>query len=400
MRDSQLVMEAVASQADELHRLGQFLWDNPETAFKEEKAHEYLTDLLEKQGFRVQRNYCLPTAFRAEYGDGGPVVTLLCEYDALPGLGHACGHNLIAMSSVGAGIAVKAALEADVSLRGKVVIMGTPAEEGGMGKELMLQKGAFDDVDVALMSHPEHRDALRLMMTARSLIKAVFHGKSAHASLAPWEGLSALDAAVGAYVNISMLRQRMKPSWRVHGVMLNAGTKSNIIPDESELCYSVRAPTTTEMLTIKEQVEACFRAAALAAGCTATISEKSPTAKHMIQNEVLIRLYQKHAEQFGITFEDSKPGQFVETGVTSDIGNIAHRLPCIHPVFGIVTAGKNHSSEFNEATGTLQSREKALTIARVLALTVLDVLRDTAVLDAIRAEFRATVSKPVQNGDV
>ncbi|KAG0421047.1 hypothetical protein HPB47_003054 [Ixodes persulcatus] len=205
MRDSQLVMEAVASQADELHRLGQFLWDNPETAFKEEKAHEYLTDLLEKQGFRVQRNYCLPTAFRAEYGDGGPVVTLLCEYDALPGLGHACGHNLIAMSSVGAGIAVKAALEADASLRGKVVIMGTPAEEGGMGKELMLQKGAFDDVDVALMSHPEHRDALRLMMTARSLIKAVFHGKSAHASLAPWEGLSALDAAVGA-----MTREKAK----------------------------------------------------------------------------------------------------------------------------------------------------------------------------------------------
>ncbi|CAN7937998.1 unnamed protein product, partial [Ixodes hexagonus] len=299
MPDSEVVRDAVAGQAGKLHELGRFLWENPETAFKEEKAHAYLTDFLENQGFRVQRNYCLQTAFRAEYGGGGPVVALLCEYDALPGIGHACGHNLIAMSSVGAGIAVKAVLDSDSSLQGKVVIMGTPAEEGGMGKELMLRKGAFDDVDLALMSHPEHRDGLRLMMTARSLIKAEFHGRSAHASLAPWEGLSALDAAVGAYVNISMLRQRMKPSWRVHGIMLKAGTQSNIIPDESELCYSVRAPTTGDMFVLKEQVEACFRAAATAAGCTVTITEKSPIAKHMIQNEVLIRLYQKHGEQFG-----------------------------------------------------------------------------------------------------
>ncbi|CAN8033100.1 unnamed protein product, partial [Ixodes persulcatus] len=380
MRDSQLVMEAVASQADELHRLGQFLWDNPETAFKEEKAHEYLTDLLEKQGFRVQRNYCLPTAFRAEYGDGGPVVTLLCEYDALPGLGHACGHNLIAMSSVGAGIAVKAALEADVSLRGKVAPINVLA--------LVPMTGKFDGVLVLPFGQPQCR-SMRQHPLSASQIKAVFHGKSAHASLAPWEGLSALDAAVGAYVNISMLRQRMKPSWRVHGTPVGSAAKSTKCAEEREVNWGNRQTTHDIFFQLSVLLLCCSQCKATAWFFSNTSTKRSPVNIFLQLNFSPNRPFSNFATRKGITFEDSEPGQFVATGVTSDIGNIAHRLPCIHPVFGIVTAGKNHSSEFNEATGTLQSREKALTIARVLALTVLDVLRDTAVLDAIRDEFRA-----------
>ncbi|KAG0422422.1 hypothetical protein HPB47_001747 [Ixodes persulcatus] len=238
-------------KADALNELGQYLWENPELAFKEKKAHDYITKYLESEGFSVTRNYLLDTAFRAEYGaregkdvsrgeredsmarrlaiacqarnsrsaglmtdDGGPLVIIMCEYDALPEIGHACGHNLIAECAVATGIAMKKALESDSSLSGKVVVLGTPGEEGGQGKFYLLRDGAFDGADVALMAHPFTKNISNPVTSALAQLLVTYEGKPAHAGGAPWDGINALDAAVGAYVNVSMLRQQMKPDYR------------------------------------------------------------------------------------------------------------------------------------------------------------------------------------------
>lgn len=399
MGDREVIERAIAARTKNLHALGRFIWENPETAFQEVKAHNYITAYLEEEGFRVKRNHGLSTAFRAEYGASGPVIGVMCEYDALPDIGHACGHNLIAESSVGAALAIKAVLEADANLQGKVVVFGTPAEEGGMGKELLLRKGTFDDVDVAIMAHPEARSALRVMLSARSQLRVTYRGKAAHAASAPWEGLNALDAAVGAYLNISMLRQRLEPSLKVHGIVLKAGVRNNIIPEESEMSYGIRAPTTEELLDLKTKVVACFEAAAQASGCAVTISEKGPMAKHVIPNETMSRLFQVHGESYGMTFEDGISGLPVSSSAATDMGNVSHRIPSIHPVFRIVTTAQNHTREFQEAAGKIESQETALTVAKVLALTALDILRNPQLLDTIKEEFRATPGRtPLTNG--
>ncbi|CAN8018951.1 unnamed protein product, partial [Ixodes persulcatus] len=213
-----LVSDTIDEKADALNELGQYLWENPELAFKEKKAHDYITKYLESEGFSVTRNYLLDTAFRAEYGaDGGPLVIIMCEYDALPEIGHACGHNLIAECAVATGIAMKKALESDSSLSGKVVVLGTPGEEGGQGKFYLLRDGAFDGADVALMAHPFTKNISNPVTSALAQLLVTYEGKPAHAGGAPWDGINALDAAVGAYVNVSMLRQQMKPDYRATG---------------------------------------------------------------------------------------------------------------------------------------------------------------------------------------
>ncbi|CAN8018984.1 unnamed protein product, partial [Ixodes persulcatus] len=216
-----IVKDTINGKADLLNKLGQYLWDNPELRFEETKAHDYITQYLESEGFKVQRHYILPTAFRAEFGgntEQGPTVVIMCEYDALPDLGHACGHNLIAECSVAAGIAVKEVLQQDSSLHGNVVVLGTPAEEGGQGKVYLLEKGAFDGADVAVMAHPATVNVACPTTTALARISVKYEGATAHAAAAPWNGINALDAAVGAYVNVSLLRQQMKPEWRATGI--------------------------------------------------------------------------------------------------------------------------------------------------------------------------------------
>ncbi|XP_077550848.1 xaa-Arg dipeptidase-like isoform X3 [Haemaphysalis longicornis] len=217
--------DAIQSRIDALSALGQYLWRHPEVAFAELKAHDYIACYLEGEGFRVTRNYVLPTAFRAEYGDGHVMVALLCEYDALPGLGHACGHNLIAMGSVAAGVAVKEVLR-QASLCGKVLILGTPGEEGGAGKVHLLKAGAFDGVSAAMMAHPSTRNAAASATTAVAKYGVTYTGRPAHAAGAPWEGVNAVDAAVAAYVNVAMLRQQLRPDWRVSGLQYSGALVS------------------------------------------------------------------------------------------------------------------------------------------------------------------------------
>ncbi|KAM7303344.1 peptidase M20 domain-containing protein 2-like [Ixodes scapularis] len=243
---AETVKSAIQERACSLNALGKFVFENPELQFEEHKAHHFIANYLEQEGFLVQRKYILETAFRAEYGLGGgsPVVVLLCEYDALPNIGHACGHHLIAESAVAAGIGVKEVLQRDSSLPGKVVVLGTPAEEAGHGKAYLIDGGAFEGADVAMMIHPAPVNIAVFPSLALATLRVEYRGKESHSGATPWEGINALDAAVGAYVNLSMLRQQMKPSWKLGGMRFpdtsrfpamigastDAGNVSHILP--------------------------------------------------------------------------------------------------------------------------------------------------------------------------
>lgn len=385
--------EAVAARAQALHAVGRFLWENPETRFEEHRAHDTLCTFLEAEGFDVQRHHVLQTAFRAEYGAGSPVVAFLCEYDALPGLGHACGHNLIAESALAAAVAARemvqrTRLSSGAQVEGKIVVLGTPAEEGGMGKELLLRAGALDDVDAALMAHPENRSVLRLRLSARCGISALFEscdvpeGSQEH---------SALDAAVLAYANLSLLRTRLEPQCRMHGVLLRSEPRASFEVSSSRLDFNVRGPDTEHVLRMRCDIEACMKAAAVATGCKVSVAELSPLCKHMNINEPLLRLFQRHAEDYGIAFNDSGDCRGLTTGSTSDVGNVSHRMPTIHPVYRIESATFNHTAEFCRASGTRQAQESALVVGKALALTAFDLLRDPSHLDDARNDFERSV---------
>ncbi|CAN7999442.1 unnamed protein product, partial [Ixodes hexagonus] len=376
--------EAIDARANSLRDLGRYLWENPELGLEEVKAHDYITGYLETEGFQVTRSYILPTAFRAEYGGPGPVVALLCEYDALPGIGHACGHNLIAEASVAAAIGVKAALDSQGPKKhGKVVVLGTPAEENGNGKQPMIEGGALKDVDAALMAHTGSRNGLRFRSIAVSKVTVVYKGRASHAGQSPWDGVNALDAAVSAYVNVSVLRQQMKPTAR-------GGASPNVIPERTVLDYSIRAPTTEDVLELKPKVEACFRAAAEASGCSVSTTVPSPMVKHLVTNEFMVQVYRKHAEALGFVFEDATSSNNEPIGASTDAGNVSHEVPLIHPSFDIGTTATNHTPAFAKAAATEAAHQATLLAAKALAWTVLDVLDDAQLLQSMKNEHNAT----------
>nr|XP_037273967.1 peptidase M20 domain-containing protein 2-like isoform X2 [Rhipicephalus microplus] len=323
------VYRAVDENATDLHGLSRYLWENPELALQEVKCHKWLTDFLEARDFKVTRHFLLDTAFKAEFvapgGSDGPAVAFLAEYDALPDMGHACGHNLIAENAIGAALAVREAMKKYKSVRGKIVVLGTPAEESCGGKQLLVEKGALEGIDAAIMCHPGRRDVLRLAFTATQQMVIRFKGKAAHAAASPWEGLNALDAAVASYLNIGLLRQQIKPTSKIQGIIVHGGTYPNIIPEESELKYHVRAPTTDELVDLVRRVENCFHGAAQAAGCSVDI-EKGTIYKHVIQNAAIARAYRKHAQALAqasssrtLTCPSSRPPVRRQTAATCRI---------------------------------------------------------------------------------
>ena len=283
---------AIDASSQELYELSSEIWRNPELGFEEYKAHELLTSFLEKKGFAVERSFTgIETAFRATFGSGRPNVCVICEYDALPEIGHACGHNLIAEAGVAAGLGLKAALESGDAPKGRVTVLGTPAEEGEGGKINLIDNGAFEDVDIAMMVHPSPTSIITPGFLALKQLSVAYTGKASHAGAFPWEGINALDAAVLAYNSISVLRQQMKPTWRVHGVALNGGTDPAVIPDETHLLYYIRTPMKSELNTLERKVVACFQAAAKATGCQVEIKQKGATFEDLLSNDVLGHLY-------------------------------------------------------------------------------------------------------------
>lgn len=273
------VSATIDAASPALWELSQTIHKNPELGFKETIAHDAITKLLAEEGFTVKPHaYGLATSFEAEFGAGGRLVIYCAEYDALPDIGHACGHNLIAASSVAAFISLARALK-DLAVEGRVRILGTPAEEGLGGKIKLLQAGAFpEDVAAALMMHPNAAHSFPPGITGNAgskLIASVklqveFKGKPAHAGAAPWNGLNALDAAVAAYTSVSMLRQHIRPDERINVIITDGGKAVNVIPEKSKMVFSVRAPTWGQAHALVQRVRNCFEAAATATGCTVT----------------------------------------------------------------------------------------------------------------------------------
>ena len=374
----------------ELGRLSDEIWQNPELAFKEHKAHALLSSFLEKNGFSVKRKFMgLDTAFRATFGSGNPNVCVICEYDALPDIGHACGHNLIAEAGIAAGMGVKAALESRSAPTGTLTVMGTPAEESGSGKTVLFNKGAFENVDVAMMIHPAPVTIIAPGFLACCSLQVTYSGKAAHAAAYPWEGLNALDAAVTAYNSISVLRQQMKPEWRVHGVITNGGAKPNIIPEKSVLEYYIRAPRVEDLVVLKKKVEACFEAAAKATGCEVSVTTDGIDLE-INSNPTLCQLFADNAVAMGVENFDQER----TLTASSDMGTLSYVLPSIHPMYGIGSGTKlNHTHEFTAIANTADAHSETLKFAKVMAHTCIDVLTQPAKLKAARKDFEASIAK-------
>ena len=380
---------AVDDCRDELQQLSDELWRHPELCFKEHKAHDLLTSFLERKGFTVERGYTgIETAFRATFGSGRPNVCVISEYDALPEIGHACGHNLIAEAGVAAGLGVKAALESSGAPKGTVTVMGTPAEEGGSGKVRLAENDAFKDVDIAIMVHPAPFTIVEAHCLAMREMKVTFTGKAAHAAAFPWEGVNALDAAVMAYNSISVLRQQMKPDWRVHGVITNGGTKPNIIPEKTELEYWVRAPTAMELVTLKKKVVACFEAAAKSTNCQVDITVEG-TELELNNSPVLATLFSNNLKAFGVK---EFPQEGIKTGST-DMGSISYMLPALHPNYKIGSGAEiNHTREFTSIANTPEAHRETLVFAKVMAHTCIDVMMQPESLETAKKDFRSSIA--------
>jgi len=382
MRDQ--VVRAIDEAAGELIALAREVHAHPEVAFQEVQSSRWLCDALEPRGFAVRRGIAdLPTAFRAEAaGRGaGPGVAFLAEYDALPEIGHACGHNLICTAALGAGIGLAAVAS---QIQGKVIVLGTPAEEGGGGKVLMLQRGAFAGIDAALMFHPASYTLTTRPSLASWRLKVKFLGRAAHAAAAPEEGVNALDALVQMFVNIGMLRQQLRDDIRIHGIITYGGAAPNIIPDRAEASFSIRAADGETAAQTLERVLNCGRAAATATGAAVEFEPKKGY-EAMKPNRRLAAAFEQHLRELDWPL-DPLPER-AKMGST-DMGDVSHVLPAIHPYMTIGKGVAGHTVEFREAAVTEQGFQAMLAAAKTMALTGLDVLTDPAFLEEVRAEFR------------
>ncbi|KAH3725314.1 xaa-Arg dipeptidase-like [Dreissena polymorpha] len=386
-----LASDVINQISAELHKISQSIWNQPELAFNEFHAHSVLTDFLEVAGFTVEKSFKLPTAFRATYKTAdhseGPNIAVLCEYDALPGIGHACGHNLIAEVGVAAGLAVKEAMiTSSGELKGTLTVLGCPAEEGLCGKADLLRLNAFEGVNVAMMAHPSQYNLSRPKYVSMTPLSIKFHGKASHAASYPWDGVNALDAAVMCYNNISCARQQMQPTWRVHGVIKNGGVAPNIIPEETELEYYLRTPTNTEMGTLKEKMSQCVQGAAIATGCTFDCEFGEKSYLSLISNDPLASIYEACATSVGIQIE-TDPERISKYGGSTDMGNVSHVIPSIHPKFFIGSHVSQHTKEFAVLSGDPGAQKHALNVAKALAFTALEVYNDKMLLKKIQDSF-------------
>jgi amidohydrolase len=397
MSERSEIMEAVKDRvAAEVDKRADVLIDashqihaNPELNFEEHFAHEILTGILEAEGLELERKaYGLDTAFVARAGSSGPTVAVLCEYDALPGIGHACGHNIIGTAGLGAGIAA-ASLAAE--LGGRVVILGTPAEEGGGGKVLMAERGAFDGVDAAMMVHPAGADLSRMDVISIQQLWIDYHGKAAHAAAFPQKGRNALDAAVLGYMNVAALRQHILPTERVHGIFPRAGDKPNIVPEFASAHWYVRSPTVKTLERLKPRVFACLEAGAAAAGCEMSYEWREPVYADMIDNAAILDRYIDNAARTGRTLYDPSGAAHPVVGST-DMGNVSYIVPSIHPMIRVGPSHISiHSQEFTSYTASADGDAAVIDGAKALAMTVTDLWLQPEVLEAAKREFAESV---------
>ncbi|CAI7606486.1 unnamed protein product [Penicillium manginii] len=380
-----------------LRGLNQFIWSNPELAYEEHKAHDAICNFLEEQGFTVTRHaYGLDTSFECISGTEGRLVNFNAEYDALPGIGHACGHNLIATASITAFLAL-AHLQKEYNIGCRVQLLGTPAEENGGGKAKLLDAGAYKEVDVSLMAHGGPKNIIGrpsdgvagILMNARKELYVEYFGKNAHAGGNPWEGVNALDALVMAYNGISGLRQQIMPDERIHGAFLDVPKVANIIPAYTKSYWQIRSPSLGGLDKLIARVRKCAEGAAVTTGCEVKIEEKE-LYTDIVLNDTLCERYALHMEELGRTCV--KKYEKVLTGST-DAGNVSYAVPTLHSMFGIPTPEGSypHHPSFTASAGTDDAHEEAVVTGKGLALLGWDMLTNDELFTAAKSQWEGQI---------
>ena len=357
---------------------------HPEVGFEEERASAWAAGALSDAGFEVTAGVCdLPTAFAASVGHGPLHIGICAEYDALPGIGHACGHNVICAAAVGAGLALRG-LADDLGLT--VTVFGTPAEEGGGGKILMLERGAFAGVHAALMVHPAPLEQAVMGCLAVAHLEVAYHGKAAHASAYPEQGINAADAITVAQTAIGLLRQHIGPSDRIHGIVTHGGDAPNIVPAHTTASYYVRSRTLDELAELEPRVHRCFEAGALATGCTVEIRPECPAYSEMRADPELTALYRAGAEALGRVFPDLPAAMVERTAGSTDMANVSLAMPAIHPMLGIDSLpAVNHQPEFAAHCVSPAADRAVLDGTVAMAWTAIDAAATPSVRDRLLA---------------
>lgn len=363
--------------ADELIEASHAIHANPELAFQEHFACATLSKVLESHGLPVETGvFTLETAFETQLNDDsqGPTAAILAEYDALPGIGHACGHNIIATTALGATLGLQAVA---AQLPGKIRLIGTPAEEKGGGKELMARAGAFDGVDAALMIHPAGVNLASMPCICVAEVEVIYHGKSSHASAMPHKGINALDGLLLAYQAISNLRQHIRPTERIHGIISEGGAAPNIVPDRTAGQFYVRAANEKDLSRLKPRVQACFEAGAKGSGCEVEVNWANVDYLDLNTNWPLADQFQANAETLGREFVPYEQALGFGAGST-DMGNVSHRVPSIHPMLAVAPPNVViHNPEFAKWAASDKGDAAVIDGAKALALTTADYLLST-----------------------
>ncbi len=376
------VNERVDARRATLEELSLRIHAHPELAFEERTAATLLAGALAAEGVEVNRSAGgLETAFTAEFGKGHPFVAILGEYDALPGVGHACGHNLMGTAAIGAFLALRDIAD---ELHGRVRVLGCPAEERGNGKNFLIRDGLFRDVDAALMYHPGDRDEIDPLMLALVSLDVEFRGKAAHAAAEPHEGLNALDALLLGWTALSALRLTIRSDSRFHGIITDGGKAANIIPDRAAARFMVRSPDNAYLKELQRRVIACFEGAAMQTGCELKF-EWGDACDLVSTNRPLAEAFTKNARSLGRVMNTRRPG---DTHGSTDMGNVTTIVPGIHPFLSITDGPvPGHSTEFAAAAATPKAQETMCFAAKALAMTAIDVLTDPGLVTKAKEAF-------------
>ena len=377
------IIAEIDNRRPELSELALQIHSNPELGFQEVKASEWLTQYLEENGFSAERGiYGLPTAFRTSYGQGKPAIAVLAEYDALPELGHACGHNLIATIAVGAAVASRQAVD---QFGGTIMVIGTPAEELYGGKITMAEKGAFDNLDIAMMVHPGPRDVATSVALACQTLDVEFFGQASHAAARPEAGINALEALLQSFTAINSLRQHIRSTARIHGIITDGGEAANVVPAHSAGNFIVRAEDDAYLDELNERVLNCFIGASTATGARLEYKWGDVRYAPLRNNLPLAQLFSHNMESLGrhITLTDPDKG-FGST----DMGNVSQIVPSIHPFVAIADKDTlNHSPQFAAAAASETGINGMLDAAKALAMTIVDLAASAETIDKVKEEF-------------
>lgn len=357
-------------------------YHNPETGLKEFKTSAACVSMLEEFGFKIDKGVAgMETAFKAAFGNGRPAISLLVEMDALPQIGHGCGHNISGIASVGAAIAVSKLIP---KAGGSIVVLGTPAEEIGVGKIAMIKAGVFNGLDCAMMAHPSSKRMVSRVFLGLIRLNLYFKGKPSHAAAYPEEGINALDAVIQTFNSINAMRQQLRSDVRIHGIITDGGAAPNIIPEKASASFYVRAKDLEELYSVKEKVLNCASGAALATGCLLTVEEDADMNAPLKQNKAFADIYRRQMEFLGFK-EDDFPMD--KNAGSSDIGNVSQVLPTIHPHILLKRGINIHTREFADATITDDGKNAIMEGAKCLALTAVELITDKEAMEKVKMDF-------------